>query len=250
MAKKFNEIHEVTFYECDINGTMTLPMLLNSVIKTSEAQSEQLQVSTDQLQKLGITWVITQHEMNIHRLPKVGQLIKITTQGTSYNKYFCYREFWVQDKETGEQLAHIFSTFVLMDLTTRKMISVPDDLLVAFESEKIKRIHKGPHFHQPTDGAFHQPYRVRFSDIDSNKHVNNAKYLDWMVDCLDYDKLTQYLPQKVWIKFEKEISYGHTIDSFFSQRLLEEHDQFWTDHEIFVEGNRCASANILWRKRK
>lgn len=130
------------------------------------------------------------------------------------------------------------------------MISVPDDLLVAFESEKIKRIHKGPHFHQPTDGAFHQPYRVRFSDIDSNKHVNNAKYLDWMVDCLDYDKLTQYLPQKVWIKFEKEISYGHTIDSFFSQRLLEEHDQFWTDHEIFVEGNRCASANILWRKRK
>ena len=58
MAKQFNEIHEVTFYECDTNGTMTLPMLLNSVIKTSEAQSDLLEVSTDQLQKEGITWII------------------------------------------------------------------------------------------------------------------------------------------------------------------------------------------------
>ncbi|MGQ4823625.1 acyl-ACP thioesterase domain-containing protein, partial [Enterococcus faecalis] len=42
MAKKYTKKHEVSYYECDINQTMTFPSMLGVVIKTSEDQSDQL----------------------------------------------------------------------------------------------------------------------------------------------------------------------------------------------------------------
>ena len=40
------------------------------------------------------------------------------------------------------------------------------------------------------------PYRVRFYDIDSNQHVNNAMYFNWIIDVLGYDFLTTHIPEK------------------------------------------------------
>ncbi len=42
LAKKYTKKHEVSYYECDINQTMTFPSMLGVVIKTSEDQSDQL----------------------------------------------------------------------------------------------------------------------------------------------------------------------------------------------------------------
>ncbi len=39
LAKKYTKKHEVSYYECDINQTMTFPSMLGVVIKTSEDQA-------------------------------------------------------------------------------------------------------------------------------------------------------------------------------------------------------------------
>ena len=47
MAQKYTKKHEVSYYECDINKTMTFPSMLGVVIKTSEEQSDHLGRGTD-----------------------------------------------------------------------------------------------------------------------------------------------------------------------------------------------------------
>lgn len=59
----------------------------------------------------------------------------MTTQAMQYNKYFCYRDFWITT-ESGEELVHIESIFSLMNYTTRKISSVTEDIIAPFESEK------------------------------------------------------------------------------------------------------------------
>lgn len=243
MATKFTEKHEIQFYECDVTGKLTLPMLLNIVIKTSESQSEALGRGSDFVNSLGLGWVITQHEMTITRLPKTEELVSVTTEATSYNKYFCYRNFWIHD-ESGQECVAISSTFVLMDLTTRKMISVPLDIIEAYDCEKITKILRGTKISSLEEDSDAREYRVRFSDIDGNKHVNNSRYLDWMVDSLAYKFLTSHEPTFVNIRFDKELAYGNSVTSHWQEASGE---QLISKHRIKLDGTLCAEANISWR---
>ena len=68
-GKKYTKKHEVSYYECDINQTMTFPSMLGVVIKTSEDQSDQLGRGSEFVNSFGLTWVITNYSMEINRLP-------------------------------------------------------------------------------------------------------------------------------------------------------------------------------------
>ncbi|MGC3221156.1 acyl-ACP thioesterase domain-containing protein, partial [Enterococcus faecium] len=88
--------------------------MLGVVIKTSEDQSDLLGRGSEFVNSFGLTWVITNYSMEFNRLPRVGEVISVTTQAKEYNKFFCYRNFWIHD-EDGNELVKIVSVFVLMD---------------------------------------------------------------------------------------------------------------------------------------
>lgn len=241
MAVKYTRTHEVAYYECDVNQTMTFPAMIGIAIKTSEEQSDTLNRSAEFVHQFGLTWVITNYHFEINRLPKVGEVIQIATQAMEYNKYFCYRNFWFYD-EKGNELLMIESVFVLMDIKNRKMASVPEEIIAPFESEKIKRIKRFPAITKVTNGQS-LPYRVRFYDIDSNQHVNNAMYFNWMIDVLGFDFLTTHVPQAVNIRFDKEVEYGNEVMSHYE--IIAE-DTIESRHEIKIGTQLYCEANISW----
>ena len=243
---KYSQEHIVKYYECDVNSRLTLPMLLNIVIDTSEAQSELLERGGDFIKNLGLTWVITEHDLTISRLPKTNEKIIVTTEAREHNKYFCYRYFWLHDTQ-GNQLVEMMTTFVLMNLETRKMVSVPSELLAPYQSEKIKTIRRGEVF-PDLDGEIKEvPFTIHFSDIDTNKHVNNSRYLGWMVDSLTYETLTNYEPKRAIIRFIKETRSGEAVTSLFSTKEISE-NQLSTIHCLNVSANKCAEGMIIWEK--
>lgn len=237
--------HEVAYYECDINQTMTFPAMIGTAIKASEEQSDQLGRGTDFVHQFGLTWVITNYLMKITRLPQVGEKISISTQAVAYNKYFCYRNFWFRDAE-GNELLSVETVFVLMDMTNRKMSSVPEEIIAPHESEKIKQIKRYPKIDKVESGQQLQ-YRVRFYDIDSNQHVNNAMYFNWMIDVLGYDFLTNHVPETVNVRFDKEVEYGNMIESHYE--IVEGENGIESRHEIRMQDQTYCQAAITWRKK-
>lgn len=160
MGKKHTSSYEVAYYDGDFTGAMKIPALLAVVIKVSEEQTELLGRDAAYVARFGLGWVITNYEIEIHRLPKVGEKVAITTQAMSYNKYFCYRNFWVHDEE-GNECVFVKSTFVLMDQKNRKISSVLPEIIAPFDSEKITKIYRHEKIEKVTEGNF-LPYRVRF----------------------------------------------------------------------------------------
>lgn len=243
MGKKFTETHQVVYYECDTTGQMRLPMMINCVIKSSEEQSDALGRDKSFISKYGLTWVITHYDIQVSRFPKNGEQIAITTEADSYNKYFCYRNFWIHDNE-GKECAKIESVFALMGIDNRKLASVPEEIIAPFESEKITKIKRSPKIIAPS-GNQSLNYRVRFADIDGNRHVNNSRYFEWMLDVLGYDFLTSHNLQQVSIKFDKEVEYGNEIESYWD--LIEE-EEVVSRHQIKIGNQLCAEASMKWTK--
>lgn len=245
MGKKYTAPYEVAYYDGDITGSMKIPSMLAVVVKTSEDQSILLNRDTDFIASFGLGWVITNYEIEITRLPKVGEKLAVTTQAMSYNKYFCYRNFWIHD-EAGNECVLIKSTFVLMDQKNRKISSVQPEIIAPYESEKITKIYRHQKIEKIEQGKF-LTYRVRFFDIDGNQHVNNAIYFNWLLDVLGYDFLTTYEPTKILVKFDKEVEYGQEVESHYE--LVETAEQLKTRHEIQIAGQTYCEANIEWQPR-
>lgn len=242
MGKQFTEVFHIPYYDCDTTGSLKVPTLIKMMIKTSGEQSKELGVHNDFVSSFGLTWVITHHDMTIERLPKADEQITITTEAESYNKYFCYRRFTVRDSE-GDTMITMDSTFALMDVEARKMGSVREEIIAPFESEKIKRIKRAEKIPPLAEPIRQKEIGIRYWDIDGNKHVNNAVYLEWMMDGLTFKELIERKPVRMLIKYNKEIRYGQSVIGVTSQSITNDHG---TVHHILSNNEICAEGYIEW----
>lgn len=246
LAQRYSIKHEIAYYECDINQQMTLPSLIQVMIKASEEQSDRLNRGSSYVNQLNLGWVITNYEIEVKRLPLLGEKIIFSTLATAYNKYFCYRDFFIED-EAGNCLVTVSSVFVLMDLSTRKIKAVDEEIIAPYESEKIKKIKRFNKM-QPLSNPKTSPFKVRFYDIDSNKHVNNAIYFNWLLDVLGYEFLSTHTIKNVNIRFDKEIEFGNVVDSYYETEITDNKDQIISRHQVKVSEELCCEAEILWNK--
>ncbi|EHJ52132.1 acyl-ACP thioesterase domain-containing protein [Streptococcus macacae] len=241
MGKKYRTSYQIPFYESDINHHVKLPHILSIALQIASDQSVELGLGDERIFKdYNLVWVVSEHEVIIDRLPQFNEIVEIETEPLSYNRYFCYREFRIYDKK-GEKMMTIFSTFVLMDYDTRKVHEVPEDLIAPYESEKIRKILRGPKY-RALEKAAETLYHVRYFDLDVNGHVNNSRYLEWMYDVLDFTFLKTHIPQKINLKYVKEIQYGNDIASRWEQ------DGLITKHEITSNGQLNAQAITQWEE--
>ncbi|GHP15186.1 acyl-ACP thioesterase [Lentilactobacillus fungorum] len=248
-AKQFSETHTIPFYECDVNNRITIPMLINVLILASEHQNEQLGVDqTTLIDRYGIGWVVISYSIKINQLPTNNSTVKMTTKGTSYNRYFAYREFWLHD-QAGNELVKVESIWVLMNEQTRKITSMSDDIIAPYESKKVKRVPRlpRPEIIKDLAKADAKQYQVRVSDIDFNGHVNNSVYLEWMLDALPMSFLGRYIPRQIDIRFDNEVKYGNLVTSSVVVDSTDR-DRIKTIHEITTGDEISASATFIWNQ--
>lgn len=243
-GKKYEEKHLVTYYEGDQTGTMTISMMINVMILISDNQSQALGVGPEVVDQTGLGWVITQYTMNITRLPQVGEEVLVGTQAVNNNDYFCQRDFWIKD-QTGKVIVKTTSIFVLMDRTTRRMHKLLPELIEPYESDKVKRIIRLPKLSDVEGTENSQDYAVRYFDIDTNHHVNNAKYFEWVFNTVDEEVLNNYFPTMVNIRYHVEIQPHQMVHSAvsFDQKNLK------SSHKISVGDTLCCEANVEWSHR-
>lgn len=248
---EFEMKHTVTYYECDPTGIVTPGMLINMVVLVSEKQSEALNIGTQVVNDNGGGWVITNYEIDITNLPKIDEVVVLGTRATSYNRYFAFREFWVRDQD-GHEFAHIKGMFVFMDFASRKMARIPAAIIDPYHSVSVKRIPRiaNPAVIAADEATDNNQYRVRYFDIDSNHHVNNAHYFDWMLDVLGADFLKTHLLKKMKIKYEREIRYGQMVTSVASKPQVDvPTNQLTTKHQIMVDDVITTQADCQWITR-
>ena len=65
-----------------------------------------------------------------------------------------------------------------------KIYGVYGDLKGDFKIPKLERLE---------EFKYEESFKVRYTDIDSNNHVNNTKYIDWAIETLPEDIVNNYV---------------------------------------------------------
>ena len=234
---------KIPFDMSDMNGHIKLPSLILLSLQVSGSQSAQLGVSDKEiLEKYNLVWIITEYDIDVIRLPRFAEEITIETEALSYNRLFCYRRFTIYD-ESGQAIIQMLATFALMNRDSRKVHSVDPEMVAPYLSEFSKKIIRGPKY-TDLDNPTSKDYHVRFYDLDMNGHVNNSKYLDWIFEVMGADFLMDHIPQKINLKYVKEVRPGGMITSSY------ELDGSQSRHQVTSQGVVNAQALIQWTTKE
>lgn len=222
--------YEVNYYDIDYKKRALLTSIMNYFSDICTMQSESLGVNLDYMKDNNMAWVLCKWDITILRYPSYGEKIKVKTIPYSFRKFYAYRKFEVVDN-SGELIITANSLWFLIDTSKRKAIRIPDEMYNAFgieiennEKLEIKKIQI------PNEFDIEKEFNVRYSDIDTNLHVNNVKYAAWAIETVPMEVVLKYTLNKINITYEKETVYGELVT--VSTKINKEKDEIVCVHKI------------------
>ena len=202
---------KVTSYMADFQNRLRLSMLLGLQQETAFQHAAVLIREYGPPSAEASFWVTTQSWTTVTRLPSVNEHIHIETWLRHHSRLVCRRNFAVTSSE-GEPLAQTAMDWVVLSAATRRPLRVdawPVDRGLFLESPlgEIEGRRMTPF---PEILPSYQRV-VRYSEIDLNKHVNNTRYIDWILDSFDLDFLAQKKISHMHLCYKQECTLGNRL---------------------------------------
>lgn len=233
--------YTVMFADCDEEKRLTWPRLLDLMMHVSNSQLTEWGAGIADLLKEQLGWVVVRYHFDVVRLPKAGEEIVLMTEASGHNRFFCYRDFGVATK-AGEQLIKVTSQWVIIDLAKRKMVPPTQALGAVIKKagpqtmQRFARLHELPTYEQK------QGQQVHYYDLDTNRHVNNARYFNWLFDLPGRAFVDIHAVKSIDIQFDEEVKYGDNVVTLLHNEIGK------SSLKIAADGKTAALCVIDWKK--
>ncbi len=177
----------VRSYECGPDGHATMATVCNWLQESASLNAESMSFSKSNFEAAGenVSWVLTRLKVRMDRFPKWGEKVSVLTFPRGGRLIVAYRDFELSS-ESGETIGRATSEWMLIDLSSRKAVAIPEGVFAAantvrapvFGDEQLQRIR----WDCRESSADALSFRARRGDIDLNGHVNNVHYVEWLME--------------------------------------------------------------------
>ena len=169
-------------FQVDFRKLASLETLCRLFQEAAWNHADALGLGFEQLQQQQKIWVLSRLLVKVHQYPQWGEIIRIHTWPRPIDGAFAMRDFQMLNSQ-GEVLVSGSSAWLILDALSRKP-QRPGKLLSAFSTDPNHRAtDRDPE--KIAEAETLEPgieFLVRYSDIDVNGHVNNARYVGWLLD--------------------------------------------------------------------
>ena len=197
----------------DCFGRLKPSMLLLYAQEVAGHHSDLLSFTHDALASRGLFWAVIRNRVQITRLPREHEDITIETWPMPTTRTAYPRSTVAYDAQ-GNELFRSVSLWVLMDRENRTMV-LPgksgvdlDGTLRGLELPAPRSL--APH---PMDNCRNRC--VCFTDLDINGHMNNTRYLDWLMDLLPSDFHRSHPVKDFTLCYMNEAREGQSLELFW-----------------------------------
>ncbi len=229
------------YYEKDLNRNLKLVSLFNFMQDVAAMHAQENGFGENFVFSNNMAWFLLKLKLDILENINDAQDIEIKTESRGISKLFAFRDFHFYNN--GKLFAKANSQWALVDFNSKKIVKPQGILdLQSFEKKDDDlEFEKIPVIENP---MFKKEFRIRFDDIDINKHVNNANYPAWALECLDFDFRNNHIVKSVDIYYKKDID---TAGKIISEAVLDEKDCL-TIHSIknAQTDEELCSVKIKW----
>lgn len=168
--------------EVDANGMWKPSAILLHMQTGADIHCTALGFPRERLVRAGMCWILYRVAYQLYEKATMGDRIRTTTWpgkliGPIFPRYFSW------EKE-GRCIGEAMAAWVLIDIEKRRILR-PGMLPAPLPTSSRKGCLALPGALKIERCAPREIRRVRFTDLDINGHMNNARYADWISDLYD-----------------------------------------------------------------
>ena len=234
----FSKKYVVGPSDADQNLNAKISTLFVYMQDVSMEHAEELGIGKEATMDKGMMWVITRYSLSIIRLPRYLEEITVSTYTGRDMKFIFPRHFEMRDKDNN-LLVKASATWMVLDQATHKINLNP------FNGKKLPiETHEGeeplPEKIKPQPTTLIDQRKTRNSDVDINNHLNNTRYIEYLVDSHDFDFYRSREIKHLTLEYQKEIKINQLVE-IYSNNLEPEFIEAKVNDEV------CFEALIEYR---
>ncbi len=195
-----------------MNGLVRLDALFCYFQEAAGHHASDLGVGREDLARQGCFWVLSRCYMQMGRYPLWGQKITVRTWPRAVERLFALRDFQFFSEE-GDMLGSGVSAWLILSQDKHRLMrpgpmmqGVPPTQEPVMPGDVLSKQSNA------TELSDLRRFNVRYSDLDTNRHVNNAAYVRWILDSFGEEKHDRYQIGTIRIDYLSETVMGERID--------------------------------------
>ena len=208
----FKETIKIRYSEMDCDLVLKPSAMLQFLQDLASDNAESLNFGYSYIVKRNLAWFLLKYRIEFEDYPEGIYDLTIETEPRGYNKIFAFRDFYIT--HDNKLIGRASSTWAMVDLETKSMANVSEilaDNSYMVQHEKREDDLNYGKIKLPEEFDTEKLFEIRFDDLDVNKHVNNANYIIWAFEPLDFGFRREHKLKTLDMVFKKEITFGSTV---------------------------------------
>lgn len=248
MKNYFEKQFELRYFEMNRSGEASSTTILTLLEETAADHCYSINHSLYDLEEQYIGWVLLSGIMKMDRYPKYKERITIRTWLSGYSAIRGIRENIIYDGK-GNIIGRAKGLWVFFDIKRRRPIQIFDSIKEkwSFDQEESINYNITKKIEAIDSANFVKEFKVNQFDVDTNEHVNNIRYLQWMMESLPEEIIDNYYLHSIDGRFISEAQYGDTIISYTERDIQE--NSFVHTIKTQISNKTCATAKTKWKER-
>jgi acyl-ACP thioesterase len=172
---------KIDYFETDRNFTLRLASIFRMLQEAALRHSEKAGYPMEAMGNRGFAWILNKMRVEIFRYPRYGENTETVTWSREVSGFRAFRDFEMFTEK--DKAVSASSTWAYLDLDKKRIKRVPDDVKEKYTVEETEALDfnieewKIP---RRTETLIQEIITTRYSDFDTNGHVNNTVYIDYL----------------------------------------------------------------------
>ncbi|XP_024966610.1 palmitoyl-acyl carrier protein thioesterase, chloroplastic-like isoform X2 [Cynara cardunculus var. scolymus] len=261
----FRQNFSIRSYEIGADRTASIETLMNHLQETALNHVKTAGLlgdgfgSTPEMCKKNLFWVVTKMQVMVDRYPTWGDVVQVDTWVARSGKNGMRRDWLLRDCKTGEIVTRASSNWVMMNKETRRLSKIPDEVRAEIEHYFVDAPpvvdddnRKLPKLEETTADHVRDGLTPRWSDLDVNQHVNNVKYIGWILESAPQQVVEQYELASLTLEYRRECRKDSVLKSLTSVIGIADSNHVDCQHVLRFESGgdgEIVKGRTAWRPK-
>ena len=242
MIPVWKENYKITSYQVDFQEKIKPTNLMQLFQEAAGNHAQHLGAGYSKLFEEKLFWALSRIRVELIRIPKWGEEIRIETWPCSLVGPFFRRDCIFFDSREEIIFRGVSGWLLLSAENMRPQRADRLKIELPFNEGKFAL----ETFPDRLNGSAETPVfskKILYNEIDVNNHVNNTRYLDWVMDCFDSEFYLSHELKNFTLEFLGEMHWGDEVELRSGQEGSSYHIQ-----AVNVKTGKAAfRADVEWQ---
>lgn len=250
---RMEEQFRVRSYEIEPDGQLRIVALARMLQEVAWLHASMLGKGFAERESGALFWVLSRLRVHVGRLPRWGDTFTIRTWPVGTDRLLAVRDFLMFDGEGV--MGRMTSGWLVVDGSSGRPVR-PEALVADLPLSPSEFDGDIERLRPPSEMTAVAADTVRYHDIDQYRHVNNAAYLEWIIDALAARDATRARssaadPSAVIrridgfsVDYLKELVLGDG----YRTALAETDEQMWCEVSRATDGEHVCRARLHFKE--